>query len=181
MSFFYDYYHNTLRDQLLKELGLKNVMQAPRLEKIVLNMGVGRAAQDSKALELAQQDLTSIAGQYALVRKAKKSVAGFKIRAGMGVGVSVTLRRKRMYDFLERLIVIALPQVRNYQGASIKSFDGAGNYALGIPEHTVFPEVDYNKASYAVGLDIAFVTNTMDNKAAFLLLKGFGIPFRGTL
>ena len=182
MSGLQEYYHATLKPQLLKDLGLKNVMQAPRLEKIVLNMGVGRrAVQDSKALTLAQEELTAIAGQYALIRKAKKSVAGFKLRAGMGVGVSVTLRRQRMYDFLERLVVMALPRVRNYQGASIKSFDGQGNYALGLPEHTVFYEVDYNKVPYALGLDIAFETNTRDDREAFSLLKGFGIPFKGSL
>ena len=181
MSFFGKFYSETLKPQLLQELGLKNVMQAPRLEKIVLNMGVGKAVQDSKALQLAQEDLTLIAGQHAIVRRSKKSVAAFKLRVNMGVGVSVTLRRQRMYDFLERLIVMALPRVRNYQGASVKSFDGSGNYGLGVPEHTVFYEVDYNKVPYTMGLDVVFVTNTRDDKEAFSLLKGFGMPFRGSI
>lgn len=179
MPYLQDYYESKLKGDLRKNLSLKNVMQVPRLEKIVLNMGVGRAVQDSKALQAAQEDLTLIAGQHAVVRRAKKSVAGFKIREGVGVGVSVTLRKARMYEFLERFLVMALPRVRNYQGASSKSFDGKGNYALGIPEHTVFYEVDYNKVSYAMGLDVVLVTTSSCDQEAFHLLKGLGMPFKG--
>lgn len=180
MSRLKEYYEGTLRDQIKKELGIQNMLAVPRLEKIVLNMGVGRrAVQDSKAVQAAKEDLALIAGQQPVITKAKRSIAGFKLREGMPIGAKVTLRKKRMYDFLERLTTMALPRVRNYQGASPKSFDSKGNYALGIPEHTVFYEVDYNKVSYTMGLDVVFVTTAQDKKGSFLLLKGLGIPLKG--
>ena len=180
MSRLKDFYETQLRDEIKKELGINNTLAVPRLEKIVLNMGVGRrAVQDSKAIQAAKEDLALIAGQNPVVTKAKNSIAAFKLREGMPIGVKVTLRKKRMYDFMERLTTMALPRVRNYQGASSKSFDGNGNYSLGVPEHTVFYEVDYNKVSYTMGLDIVFVTTAHTKKGAFLLLKGLGIPLKG--
>ena len=152
-------------------------MQVPQLKKIVLNMGVGRALRDSKALEYAREDLSRIAGQHAVIRKARCSVAAFKVREGMGVGVAVTLRKEKMFDFLERLFVMALPRVRNYRGASVKSFDKQANYNLGIPEHTVFYEVDYNKVPYTMGLNVCIHINSLQIAHSRALLEGLGMPF----
>jgi large subunit ribosomal protein L5 len=172
------HYHETLVPLLKKKLGIQNNLAVPKLEKIVLNMSVSRALQDGKLLEIAQSDLTRIAGQKAVLTKAKSSIAAFKLREGMNIGAKVTLRKKRMYEFLERLVTMALPRVRNYQGASAKSFDGHGNYALGIPEHIVFYEVDYNSSPITLGLDIVLVTSATNDNDAYPLIRGLGIPLK---
>jgi large subunit ribosomal protein L5 len=173
-----EYYEQTLRPQLMKDFGYKNVLEVPRLVKIVVNMGVGRAAQDSRLAVSAKEDLTAIVGQAAVMTKARKSIAAFKLRAGMGVGAKVSLRKDRMYEFFDRLVTTAMPRIRNYQGASRRSFDGRGNYALGIPEHIVFYEINYNKVEHTTGLDVVFVTTAKTDREAEALLKGLGIPFR---
>ena len=178
MSALKSLYKEQLVPGLQKKLSLSNRMQVPKLKKVVLNMGVGRALKDSKALEFAREDLSRIAGQHAVVRKARRSVAAFKVRDGMGVGVAVTLRKERMYDFLERLFLMALPRVRNYRGASLKSFDDQANYSLGIPEHTVFYEVDYNKVPYTMGLDVCIHIDSLHKDHSRALLEGLGLPFR---
>jgi large subunit ribosomal protein L5 len=172
-----DYYTNTLRLELLKTLGCKNIMEVPRLQKIVINMGVGAAAQDSKKLQSAVSELELIAGQKPVVTRAKKSIAGFKLREGMPIGVKVTLRKAKMFEFLDRLINIALPRVRDFRGISPKSFDGQGNYALGIKEQIIFPEVNYDKIDQVRGMDIIFVTSANSDKDAHALLQGFNMPF----
>jgi large subunit ribosomal protein L5 len=178
MARFKELYESEIRKELQKTLGVKNVNEIPKLEKIVLNMGVGQAMQNKKLLEDAVNDLTLIAGQKPVVTKAKKSIAGFKLREGMPVGAKVTLRGERMYEFLERLIVIALPRVRDFEGVSAKSFDGNGNYALGIKEQLIFPEVDFDKVDNIRGMDIVIATSAKDNNGALELLKAFGMPFR---
>ncbi|EQD31191.1 50S ribosomal protein L5, partial [mine drainage metagenome] len=170
-------YNSELRQELLKTLEYKNIMQVPRLEKIVINMGVGEAAQDAKKMQSAVAELELIAGQKPVVTKAKKSIAGFKLREGMPVGVKVTLRKAKMYEFLDRLVNIALPRVRDFRGISPKSFDGNGNYALGIKEQIVFPEVNYDKIDQVRGMDIIFVTTAKSDKEAHTLLQGFNMPF----
>lgn len=171
-------YQETLREQLTKEYGYTNVMQVPRLEKIVLNMGVGEAVADSKKVESAAEDLALIAGQKPVISKARKSIATFKLREGMPVGVKVTLRKNRMYEFVDRLVTIALPRVRDFRGLSPKSFDGRGNFALGIKEHIVFPEIDYDKVSDIWGMDVIVCTTAATDDEARTLLKGFNFPFR---
>lgn len=178
MARFKELYESEIRKELQKTLGLKNPNEIPKLEKIVLNMGIGQAMTNKKLLEDAVSDLTLIAGQKPVVTKAKKSIAGFKLREGMPVGCKVTLRGERMYEFLERLIVIALPRVRDFEGVSTKSFDGNGNYALGIKEQLIFPEVDFDKVDNIRGMDIVIATSAKDNNGALELLKGFGMPFR---
>jgi len=174
------YYETSLRGDLKEKLGLSNDLAVPRLTKVVLNMGLGkRVVQDSKALSLAEEDLALISGQKPVITKAKRSIAAFKLREGMGIGVSVTLRKNAMYYFLDRFLTAALPRSRNYQGASVKSFDSQANYALGIPEHTIFYEVDYNKVPYTLGMDIVFVMSSSSRKANYMLLRGLGVPFRG--
>ena len=153
-------------------------MQIPKLEKIVINMGVGDAAQNSKMLEAAVADLAIITGQKPVVTKAKKAIAGFKIRAGQGIGCKVTLRGENMYNFLDKLISIALPRVRDFRGVSKKAFDGKGNYTLGLNEQLIFSEIDFDKVVKVRGMDIVFVTTAKTNEEAFALLKGFGIPFK---
>ncbi len=152
-------------------------MQVPKLEKIVLKMGVGEAIAESRKIDSAANDLTLIAGQKAVINKAKKSIANFKLREGVNVGCKVTLRHDRMYEFLDRLVTIALPRVRDFRGVSDRSFDGRGNYALGIQEHIVFPEIDYDKAETIRGMDIVIVTSAKTNAEARELLAGFGMPF----
>jgi large subunit ribosomal protein L5 len=152
-------------------------MAVPRIEKIVLNMGVGEAVADSKKIKSAAEDLTLIAGQKAVITMSKKSIANFKLREEMGIGCKVTLRRERMYEFLDRLITIALPRVRDFRGVSGRSFDGHGNYAMGIKEHIVFPEIDYDKAETIRGLDVIIVTSADSDDEARELLRGFGMPF----
>lgn len=171
-------YKEELVGQLQKTLGLKNVMEVPRLEKITLNMGVGEAAQDKKIAKTVQKELSALAGQHAVITLARKSVAGFKIREGWPVGSKVTLRGDRMYDFLERVIAIALPCTRDFRGLNPKAFDGRGNYTMGLKEHIIFPEIDYDKVDKVRGLDIVFTTSAKTNEHGLALLKAFRLPFR---
>lgn len=177
MARLYEFYKEKIRSQLIQELGLKSTFQAPKLEKIVLNMAVGEAAHDSKKLQAAFDEMTAIAGQKPVITRAKKSIAGFKLREGMGIGCKVTLRRERMYEFLDRLITIALPRVRDFRGISAKSFDGNGNYALGIKEQIIFPEINYDKVDMIRGLDVIICTTANDDRSALALLKAFNMPF----
>ncbi len=171
-------YTDEIRARLKEEFGYKNDMQIPRLEKIVLNIGCGRAAvKDSKKAKSAQADLTLIAGQHAVITRAKKSIAGFRVREGMPLGAKVTLRGDRMYEFLDRLITVALPRVRDFRGVSGKSFDGRGNYAMGLKEHLVFPEIDFDKIVENWGLDIVITTTANTDAEAKALLKHFNMPF----
>lgn len=163
---------------LLKELALGNVMQVPRLEKIVLNVGLGEAIQNIKVLESAQNELTQIAGQKAVITKAKKAIAGFKLRKGMPIGCKVTLRGNRMYEFLDKFISTALPRIRDFRGVSGKSFDGHGNYTLGVREQYIFPEIDYEKVEMVHGLDITICTNAASDEHGRALLTHLGMPFR---
>src|SRR5690242_3638727 len=171
-------YREEVRAKLQQEFGYKNPMQVPRLEKIVLNMGVGEATQDGKKIDGAVSDLTAITGQKPVVTRSKKSIATFKLRENMAIGVKVTLRRDRMYEFLDRLVNIALPRVRDFRGASTKSFDGRGNYALGLKEQLVFPEINYDKVDTTRGMDIVIVTTAKTDDEAKALLKGFNMPFQ---
>lgn len=171
-------YNNEIIPSLKEEFHYENAMQIPKLEKIVINMGVGDAAQNSKMLEAAVADLGIITGQKPVVTKAKKAIAGFKIRAGQGIGCKVTLRGENMYNFLDKLISIALPRVRDFRGVSKKAFDGKGNYTLGLNEQLIFSEIDFDKVVKVRGMDIVFVTTAKTNEEAFALLKGFGIPFK---
>src|SRR5437763_3699575 len=170
-------YDSEVRPALMQEFGYKNAMQVPRLEKIVVNMGVGEAVQDGKKIDAAVGDLTAITGQHPVVIKAKKSIATFKLRQGMPIGVKVTLRRQRMYEFLDRLITVALPRVRAFRGVSTRSFDGRGNYALGLKEQLVFPEIDYDRVDTVRGMDIVIVTTAKTDDEAKALLRGFEMPF----
>ncbi len=163
---------------LTQRFGYRNPMQVPKLEKIVINMGVGEAVQNPKLLESAVAELGQITGQRPVVTKAKKSISSFKIRAGMAIGTKVTLRGQRMYDFLERLIGVALPRVRDFRGVSAKGFDGRGNYALGVKEQLIFPEIDYEKVEKIRGMDIVIVTSARTDEEAKELLKSLGMPFR---
>ena len=164
--------------ELVKEFGYKSIMEVPHLEKIVINMGVGEAASNSKAIEEAMADLTLIAGQRPVVTKSKKSVANFKLRQGQAIGCKVTLRGVRMYDFFDKLITIALPRVRDFRGVSKNSFDGRGNYALGVKEQLIFPEIDYDKIAHLRGMDIIVVTSAKSDKEAYALLEKMGMPFK---
>jgi large subunit ribosomal protein L5 len=170
-------YVEELRDRLKDELGLKTVMQVPRVEKITLNMGVGEAKTEAKALDSAIEELTTIAGQRAQVRRARKSIAGFKIREGMPIGAKVTLRGDRMYEFLDRLISIALPRIRDFRGLSPRSFDGRGNYSIGVREQLIFPEINYDDIAAIRGLDIAITTTADNDEHALALLRALGMPF----
>ena len=170
-------YEQEIRPALIERFELRSVMEAPRLEKITINMGVGDAKQDSKVLDQAMQQLGTIAGQRPSVRRARKSIAGFKIRDGMPVGVAVTLRSARMYEFLDRLCSIALPRVRDFRGLDPRAFDGRGNYSLGIREQIIFPEIDYDSIDQVRGLDVAITTTTDSDVEAFVLLREFGMPF----
>jgi large subunit ribosomal protein L5 len=160
------------------EFGYSNVMQVPRLEKVVLNIGLGEATQDSRALEAARGDLTTISGQSPVTTRAKRSIAAFKLRAGMPIGVMVTLRGLRMYDFLDRLINVVLPRIRDFQGVSRDSFDGRGNYNLGLREQIVFPEVDYDKVDKVRGLEVAIITSARSDEEGRRLLELMGMPFQ---
>ena len=171
-------YAEVVHPVLMTEFGYENRMQAPRLDKIVVNMGVGEAVQDAKKIDGAVSDLTAITGQHPVVIRAKQSIATFKLRQNMPIGVKVTLRRERMYEFLDRLINIALPRVRDFRGLNPKSFDGGGNYSLGIKEHIVFPEIDYDKTSESWGMDITVCTTARTDDEARALLKAFNFPFR---
>ena len=173
-----DLYFNEIVPAMKKKFGYKNIMEVPKLEKIVINMGVGEAKDNPKVLESATKDLEAITGQKPVVTKAKKSIANFKIRQGMSIGCKVTLRGDRMYEFTDRLINLALPRVRDFRGVSPDSFDGRGNYALGIKEQLIFPEIDYDKVDKVRGMDIIFVTTAKTDEEARELLSGFGMPFR---
>ena len=173
------YYDETIKPALAEEFGYSNNMQVPRLEKIVVNMGVGEAVQDSKKVKTAAEELALITGQRPVITKAKRSIAGFKLREGMPVGCKVTLRRVRMFEFLDRLVTVALPRVRDFRGLSPKSFDGRGNYALGLNEQLVFPEIDYDRVDEMRGMDIVICTTAKTDDEAKALLKGFNMPFRG--
>jgi large subunit ribosomal protein L5 len=170
-------YLEEFRERLKEELGLDSIMQVPRIEKITLNMGVGEAKTEAKALESAIDELTTIAGQRAQVRRARKSIAGFKIREGMPIGAKVTLRGDRMYEFLDRLISIALPRIRDFRGLSPRSFDGRGNYSIGIREQIIFPEINYDDIAAIRGLDVAITTSAENDAHALALLRGLGMPF----
>jgi len=172
-------YNDVIKGELTKEFGYKNVMQVPRLDKVVLNMGVGEGVADSKKVTAAAADLGLIAGQRPVITKARKSVATFKLREGMAVGAKVTLRKDRMYEFLDRLVNIALPRVRDFRGLNPKSFDGRGNYSMGLKEHIIFPEINYDKVEDVLGMDIIVCTTAPTDDEARALLKGLDFPFRG--
>jgi len=171
-------YHAEVRAALKDELGLSNVMEVPRLEKIVLNMGVGRATQQQSLIEGAQRDLEVITGQKPIVTRAKKSIAGFKLREGQAIGAKVTLRGDRAWEFLDRLISLAVPRIRDFRGLSPRSFDGNGNYTFGVTEQLIFPEVDYDRIDTVRGMDITIVTTARNNEEGRALLRAFGFPFR---
>ncbi|KAA2234623.1 50S ribosomal protein L5 [Salinarimonas soli] len=172
------HYDEVVRPALIKEFGYKNVMEVPTIEKIVLNMGVGESTGDSKKATVAAGDLALIAGQKPVVTRARKAIAQFKVRENMPIGCKVTLRRQRMYEFMDRLVTIALPRVRDFRGLNPKSFDGRGNYALGIKEHLVFPEINYDKAEQIWGMDVIIATSAKTDDEARALLKHFNFPFR---
>jgi len=171
-------FHKEIAPALMKELGLKNPMAVPRLHKVVVNMGVGEATQNTKVLDPLVNDLTQVAGQKPVVTKAKKTIAAFKVRAGMSIGAMVTLRGDRMYEFLDRLINVALPRVRDFRGVSTKSFDGRGNYTLGLRDQLIFPEIDYAKVDKLKGMNVTIVTTARDDNQARALLKQMGMPFK---
>ena len=173
-----EHYKNSVVPELMKSLNLNSVMAVPKVTKVTLNMGVGEAMNDKKLLERAIEDMTLISGQKPLVTKARKSVANFKIRDGMPIGCKVTLRGDRMFDFLQRLLGIAIPRERDFRGLEIKSFDGGGNYSLGIKEHIIFPEIDYDKVDKIRGLDICITTSAEDDKTGEALLKAMKFPFK---
>jgi large subunit ribosomal protein L5 len=172
-----DRYLKVVRPALMKEFNYKNPLAAPRLDKIVINMGVGEAVADGKRIQSAVQDLAAISGQKPVITKSRKAIANFKLREGMNIGCKVTLRRGRMYEFLDRLVNIALPRVRDFRGVSGKSFDGSGNFALGLKEQIVFPEIDYDKIDAVRGMDIVICTTAKTDAEAKALLKGFDMPF----
>ena len=171
-------YQNEITKQLAQKLGRTNRLSLPRLQKIVINMGVGEGTQDKGRVETAAEQLTQIAGQRAQVRQAKRAVSGFRLREGNAVGCRVTLRGRRMYEFLDRLISVALPRIRDFRGVNPKSFDGHGNYSLGLTEQGVFPEIDPDKVIFVQGMDVTFVTSTNSDDEARELLRAFGMPFR---
>jgi large subunit ribosomal protein L5 len=173
----HELYETTVRPALMQGFSYKNPMQVPRLEKIVVNMGVGEAVQDSKKVEAAANDLAAITGQHPIITKAKRSIATFKLRQGMPIGCKVTLRRERMYEFLDRLITVALPRVRDFRGIPGQSFDGRGNFALGLKEQLVFPEIDYDRVDATRGLNVVVVTTAKTDAEAKALLRGFDMPF----
>ncbi len=172
------HYNDVLKEALVKEFGYANTMQVPRLDKVVLNMGVGEGVNDAKKVTAAAAHLSLIAGQKPVITKARKSVATFKLREGMPIGAKVTLRKNRMYEFIDRLVNIALPRVRDFRGLNPKSFDGRGNYTLGLKEHIIFPEIDYDKVEDVLGMDIIVCTTARTDDEARALLKGLNFPFR---
>jgi large subunit ribosomal protein L5 len=172
------HYEAVVREAMKKEFGYQNVMQIPRIEKIVLNMGVGEAVNDRKKVDAAAKDLTLIAGQRAVVTRARKSIATYKVREGMPIGCKVTLRGDRMYEFIDRLVTIALPRVKDFRGLNPRSFDTRGNYAMGLKEHIVFPEIDYDEVDEVLGLDVIVCTTAQSDDEARALLRGFNFPFR---
>ena len=178
MAKLHDYYRDQVVNELIAKFGYKSVMQVPRIEKITLNMGVGEALTDKKLLDNAVADLTAISGQKPLITKARKSVAGFKIRQGYPIGCKVTLRGERMWEFFERLISIAVPRIRDFRGLNAKSFDGRGNYSMGVREQIIFPEIDYDKVDRVRGLDITITTTAKTDEEGQALLAAFDFPFR---
>jgi large subunit ribosomal protein L5 len=178
MSRLYEKYKEEILPELQKEFGIKNKMAVPRLEKIVINMGVGDAIQNIKALDAAKVELSLISGQFSVIGRAKKSISAFKLRKGQAIACHVTLRGKRMYEFFDRLVNIVLPRVRDFRGVSSRSFDGRGNYTLGVREQLVFPEIDYAKVERSRGMNITIVTSARKDTEAFALLKKLGMPFR---
>ena len=178
MSTFKDLYNNEIKKNLKEKFNYSSVMEVPKLSKVVINIGVGDGSHDSKFIEAAAKDLELIAGQKPIITKAKKSIAGFKLREGQSIGVKVTLRGENMYNFVEKLIKVSLPRVRDFRGVSKKAFDGKGNYTLGIKEQLIFPEINYDEILKLRGMDIVFVTTAKTNDEAFELLSGFGMPFR---
>lgn len=173
-----EFYSKTLKTDLQKQLGLDNVMAVPKLTKITLNMGLGDSARDKKVIDNAVEELATITGQQPVVTYARKSIAGFKLREGMPLGVKVTLRGRTMYEFLDRLIHIATPRIRDFRGLSPKSFDGRGNYSMGVREQIIFPEIDFDKVDQVRGMDITITTTAQNDQEARALLDGFGFPFR---
>ena len=178
MSRLKDQYQNEIVDAMIKKFGYKNIMEVPKLDKVVINMGVGEAKDNAKLLESAIADMEKIAGQKAVVTRAKNSVANFKIREGMPIGCKVTLRGEKMYEFVDRLINLALPRVRDFRGVNPNAFDGRGNYALGIKEQLIFPEIEYDKIDKVRGMDVIFVTTAKTDEEARELLTQFGMPFK---
>ena len=178
MAKLHDAYKETVVAKLQKEFGYSSVMQVPRIEKITLNMGVGEAVADKKVMEHAVADMSAIAGQKPVVTVARKSVAGFKIREGYPIGCKVTLRGERMWDFLDRLINVSIPRIRDFRGLNPKSFDGRGNYSMGVREQIIFPEIDYDKVDKIRGMDITITTTAKSNEEAYSLLSAFNFPFR---
>ena len=177
MSRLKEQYQNEIVDAMIKKFGYKNIMEVPKLDKVVINMGVGEAKENAKVLESAIADMEKIAGQKAVVTRAKNSVANFKIREGMPIGCKVTLRGEKMYEFVDRLITLALPRVRDFRGVNPNAFDGRGNYALGIKEQLIFPEIEYDKIDKVRGMDVIFVTTAKTDEEARELLKQFNMPF----
>ena len=177
MSRLKEQYQNEIVDAMIKKFGYKNIMEVPKLDKVVINMGVGEAKENAKVLESANADMEKIAGQKAVVTRAKNSVANFKIREGMPIGCKVTLRGEKMYEFVDRLINLALPRVRDFRGVNPNAFDGRGNYALGIKEQLIFPEIEYDKIDKVRGMDVIFVTTAKTDEEARELLKQFNMPF----
>ncbi|MGY6587910.1 MAG: 50S ribosomal protein L5 [Wenzhouxiangella sp.] len=173
-----EYYRDTVVGQLKEKFGYQNIMEVPRLEKITVNIGLGEAVGDKKVIEKALGDLSKITGQQPIVTKARKSVASFKIRDGYPIGCKVTLRRERMYEFMDRLVTIALPRVRDFRGIPRKSFDGQGNYNLGVKEQIIFPEINFDQVDAIRGMDIAFTTSARNDEEGMALLEAFGFPFR---
>ncbi len=178
MSRLLEVYNNEIKQELMSKLGLKNIFEVPKIIKIVLNMGVGDGKDDSKLIDKALEDLSLISGQKAVKTKSKKAISGFKIREGMPLGVKVTLRNKIMYEFLDRLVNIAIPRIRDFRGLNIKSFDGNGNFSMGIKEHVIFPEINFDKVDKIRGMDVIICTSAKNNNEALELLKSFNMPFK---
>ena len=178
VSRYHKFYNEVVVPKLMKELEIKNIMDCPKLEKIIVNMGVGEATQNSKLIDAAMADLTIITGQKPLLRKAKKSEAGFKLREGMPIGAKVTLRKERMYDFLDRLVNVVLPRVRDFEGVPSNSFDGRGNCSVGLRDQLVFPEIDFDKVEKLLGMSITMVSSAKTDEEGRALLKAFGMPFK---
>ncbi len=178
MTYLKEDYNKKIKKELIKELKLKNVHEVPKMEKIIISMGLGKALQDKNILEEAVKDISKIVGQRPVITKAKKSVSNFKLRQGQKIGLKVTLRGDRMYEFMERFFSVAVPRIRDFRGFKTDSFDGYGNYNLGITEHTIFPEIEVDKIKYTFGMNITFVTKSKNDKHAFELLKKLGLPFK---
>ena len=178
MSRLLEEYNNQIKKDLQSKLGFKNIFEVPKLKKIILNMGVGDGKEDSKLIDKALEDLSLISGQKAVKTNSKKAISGFKIRAGMPLGVKVTLRNKIMYEFLDRLVNIAIPRIRDFRGLNMKSFDGNGNFSMGIKEHVIFPEINFDKVDKIRGMDITICTSAKNNNEALELLKSFNMPFK---